>query len=188
MKKRLKFFAIAAMALVCFSANAQNNANNSDKKDRNVLRQEFAAKTARAVAKELDLTTENTEKYVDTYVRCQNEIWALRGDRPEKDAAKDRPGKKHRKQAKNDRQQQKEMTDSAMRAGFDREQRMLDIRKKYYDEYLTFMTPEQIAKSYKLEKKFTQKLKSRHAKKDKDRKQNRSTKQHADRNNNAVTR
>ena len=46
---------------------------------------------------------------------------------------------------------------------FDREEKLLAIRKKYYREYSKFMTQRQIQRAYELEKKATGQLVKRKA-------------------------
>lgn len=45
---------------------------------------------------------------------------------------------------------------------FDRSQKLLDIRKKYYDEYSKFLTQKQIERVYELEKQMMKRLSDRH--------------------------
>lgn len=104
-------------------------------------REELATTQAQHIAAKLELDENKTARLVTTYVDCQKEIWAL--GRPE-------DGKK------------KSTTDAeaeaSIKARFEQSQKMLDIRRKYYDQYRKFLTPLQIEKLYRLEKKMMDKL------------------------------
>lgn len=92
-------------------------------------REELAAKQAQYIAHELALDDPTANKYVETYCQYQREIWAL-GPR-------------------------KGLTTEQR---FDRSQKILDLRKKYYHIYSGFLSEQQIDKAYKLEKKLLDRM------------------------------
>lgn len=123
-------FLTVIMAAFCGTAYAQK----SDKQ--RMSREQLAEVQARHIAQQLAFDDETTAKFVDTYSRCQKEIWTLA------------PLKKGvRGAAKTDTE-----TEEAIESRFERSQKLLDIRKKYYKEYSKFLTPKQIQRVYSLEK------------------------------------
>ena len=123
-------FLTVIMAVFCGTAYAQK----SDKQ--RMSREQLAEVQARHIAQQLAFDDETTAKFVDTYSRCQKEIWTLA------------PLKKGvRGAAKTDTE-----TEAAIESRFERSQKLLDIRKKYYKEYSEFLTPKQIQRVYSLEK------------------------------------
>ena len=122
-------FLTVIMAAFCGTAYAQK----SDKQ--RMSREQLAEVQARHIAQQLAFDDETTAKFVDTYSRCQKEIWTLA------------PLKKGvRGAAKTDIE-----TEEAIESRFERSQKLLDIRKKYYKEYSEFLTPKQIQRVYSLE-------------------------------------
>lgn len=119
---------------MCFTTVALAQQNNGQRPSR----EQFAQKQAKYIAQNVPLNEELTAKFVETYMHYQQEVWAL-GPRPSKA-----------------RQNQAERTDAerekAMQARFARSEQMLQIRKKYYEEYRKFLTPAQIERVYQLEK------------------------------------
>lgn len=92
-------------------------------------REELATKQAQYIAHELALDEPTTNKYVETYCQYQRDVWAL-GSR----------------KGLNTEQR------------FERSQKILDLRKKYYHIYSGFLTEQQIDRSYKLEKKLLDRM------------------------------
>ena len=104
-----------------------------------ISREELAKVQAHHIAKELAFDDEVTKKFVDTYCRCQQEIWAL-GPRVKASSNSD------------------EATDAEIEARFEHSQKILDIRKKYYKEYNKFLTSRQIKRVYEIEKQMMNRL------------------------------
>lgn len=92
-------------------------------------REELATKQAQYIAHELALDEPTTDKYVETYCQYQRDVWAL-GSR----------------KGLNTEQR------------FERSQKILDLRKKYYHIYSGFLSEQQIDKAYKLEKKLLDRM------------------------------
>lgn len=98
-------------------------------------REQLAETQAKYIARELAFDDNVTRQFIDTYCNCQKEVWAL-GPRSGK-------------------------TDS-MQKRFDRSQKLLDIRQKYYRLYSRFLTDRQIENVYKLERRMMHRMQSKH--------------------------
>ena len=125
MKTNGIFKAVALAAMMCImaiSAHAQS--------DRRISREQLATRQAEYIAKQLNLDDHSRQKLIDVYKRCQQEVWEL-GPRIGKKAL-----------AGNEKPAQNRL---------ERSQKLLDIRKKYYQEYSTFLTDEQIDSMYRME-------------------------------------
>lgn len=92
-------------------------------------REDLATKQAQYIAHELALDEPTTNKYVETYCQYQREVWSL-GSR-------------------------KGLTTEQR---LERSQKILDLRKKYYHIYSSFLTEQQLDKAYKLEKKLLDRM------------------------------
>ncbi len=137
MEKIIRTLLLAVMMTACcVTTNAQ------DKGKQRISREQLAETQARHIAQQLAFDDETTAKFVDTYSRCQKEVWSL--------APRKRVGKGA---SKNDRE-----TEKAIEERFDRSQKLLDIRKKYYKEYSKFLTPKQIQRVYSIEKNMMKRL------------------------------
>lgn len=132
---RMLFLAVV-MAALCGTANAQKS------EKQRMSREQLAEVQARHIACQLAFDDKTTAKFVDTYTRCQKEIWTLAPRN------KDRRGT-----AKTDAE-----TEKAMKERFERSQKLLDIREKYYEEYGKFLTPKQIQRVYAIEKNMMNRL------------------------------
>ena len=137
MEKIIRTLLLAVMMTACcVTTNAQ------DKGKQRISREQLAETQARHIAQQLAFDDETTAKFVDTYSRCQKEVWSL--------APRKRVGKGA---SKNDKE-----TEEAIEERFDRSQKLLDIRKKYYKEYSKFLTPKQIQRVYSIEKNMMKRL------------------------------
>lgn len=131
---------LGAMASVAFADSKQDGKPHKTK-------EEVALSQAEFIAKKLNLNDANTQRFVTTYCQYQKDVWAL-GKFPFSDSDK-----------LTDAEAKKEIE-----AGFEHSQKMLNLRKKYYAEYSKFLTPKQILKSYKLERKLMDRLFNKHHK------------------------
>ena len=147
MKKMISLAICAIMMAVCSTAV---QAQTEQSKKQRMSREELAEKQARHIAHQLALDDATTQKYVETYKACQQEVWALG------------PRVKTKKKA--------EMTEAeseqAIKARFEQSEKILKIREKYYKEYSKFMTQKQIERAYELERKSMSRL-AKHQHKDK---------------------
>ncbi|MDE6175451.1 MAG: hypothetical protein K2F88_07810 [Duncaniella sp.] len=148
MKNLIRLMLLAATIFaLAVSAGAQQR-----KTTERLSREQLAEKQAQLIAEKLAFNPETTKKFIDTYTRCQKEIWALGTTK-----------------SKSPKRRLTEMqTDSLIRARFNHSQKLLDIRKKYYAEYSKFLAPSQIEKVYSSEGKVAKKLSQRAKRQSKD--------------------
>ena len=137
---RILFVAISLLAIFG-SASAQNSNRQR------MSREQFAQVRARHIADSLGLANETNDQFVKTYCDQQKDIWAL-GPRITSDSATSKPEAKE-----------------AIQKRFEKSQKILDIRQKYYKEYSKPTTQEQIQKMYELERNFMGRMSSQRASK-----------------------
>lgn len=138
---------LTAIIMMATSGAMQAQNQNSDNQHR-MSREQLAEAQARHIAGELALNDATTKKYVEAFCDYQKEIWALgpRGDHKKRSEMTDAE------------------TDQAIKDRFDRIEKILDIRQKYYKRYSQFLSPKQIEKAYELERKAMKRL-DKHGKK-----------------------
>ena len=110
-----------------------------------MTREQLAAVQAERISEELALDDAEREKFIDTYCKCQAEVWALG---PEK----------RRQVHRSSGVATDEEVDQAIRARFEHSGKLLEIREKYYEEYRTFLSPKQIQKVYDIERRMMDRL------------------------------
>lgn len=141
MKTIMKLWLVAALMLMgTATISAQNN------KRQRLTREELADKQARHIAQTMAFDEATTKQFVETYTACQKEIWAL-GPRM----------KGARKQA-NAQQQTEAEAKQDIALQFERSEKLLQIRQKYYAEYSKFLTQNQIKRVYVLERRMMKRL------------------------------
>lgn len=141
MKTIMKLWLVAALMLMgTASISAQNN------KRQRLTREELADKQARHIAQTMAFDEATTKQFVETYTACQKEIWAL-GPRM----------KGARKQANTQQQTEAEAKED-IALQFERSEKLLQIRQKYYAEYSKFLTQNQIKRVYVLERRMMKRL------------------------------
>lgn len=134
MKQTLRIFMVLMVTLFAIPQSyAQRN------KEERISREELAKVQAHHIAKELAFDDKVTKKFVDTYCRCQQDIWAL-GPRVKASSSSD------------------EATEEEIEARFEHSQKILDIRRKYYKEYSKFLTQRQIKRVYEIERQMMNRL------------------------------
>ena len=133
--------AILMMALCSISVNAQNNQPQSNQ-HQHMSREQLAKAQANYIAHQLALDDATTSKFVSTYCDCVKEFWTL-GPR----------AKQNRKAGNTDDQAQQAITDR-----FERSQKILALREKYYKRYSTFLTQKQIQRVYEMERQMMRRL------------------------------
>lgn len=134
MQKLIRTFVIALMMTVaCAASFAQPNPAQ-----KRISREQLAELQAKHIAHELAFTDDVTEKFVKTFCDYQQEIWALRP----------------RTKSANDNKPRMSEQDSVARIKqrFERSEKILGIRQKYYKEYSKFLTQAQIEQVYKQER------------------------------------
>lgn len=141
MKTIMKLWLVAALMLMgTATISAQNNQRQR------LTREELADKQARHIAQTMAFDEATTKQFVETYTACQKEIWAL-GPRM----------KGARKQA-NTQQQTEAEAKQDIALQFERSEKLLQIRQKYYAEYSKFLTQNQIKRVYVLERRMMKRL------------------------------
>lgn len=136
MKSIIKTVMLAiTMVVLCANAYAQN----SDRQ--RMTREQLAETQAKYITKKMAMDDAAAEKFVKTFCRFQQEVWAL-GPRLRKDASN-----------RSDSE-----TEQALKARFEHSKKILDLRKKYYVEYSKFLTQKQIERVYKLERQMMRRL------------------------------
>lgn len=118
--------------LVCLAMAVSATAQTPQQR---MSREQLAETQAKYIARELAFDDNLSSQFVTTYCECQKEIWAL-GPRSGKDCS--------------------------MQERFDRSQKLLDIRQKYYRLYSRFLTDRQIENVYKLERRMMHRIQSKH--------------------------
>ena len=118
--------------LVCLAMAVSATAQTPQQR---MSREQLAKTQAKYIARELAFDDNPSSQFVTTYCECQKEVWALCP----------RSGK-----------------DCSMQERFDRSQKLLDIRQKYYRLYSRFLTDRQIENVYKLERRMMHRMQSKH--------------------------
>ena len=134
----MKRNALILIMLTIFSIMAV--AQNSEKP--RMSREELAEKQAKYIAHELAMDDATTQKFVTTYCAYQKELWALG------------PRVKENK----DTEMTEAEAEQLIQARFERSQKILTIREKYYKEYSKFLTAKQIEQVYEIERQLMHRL------------------------------
>ena len=103
-----------------------------------ISREELAVKQAEHISTELAFDDATSRKFQETYCNFQKELWALGPSLGKQQS--DNPGEEEMKQR------------------FERSQKILDLRKKYYDIYSTFLSQKQISRVYEIERDMMRRL------------------------------
>lgn len=119
------------------SLSAQDNA-------RRISREELAVKQAEHISETLAFDKATSDRFKDVYCCFQKELWELGPSL----------GK----------QQSENPSEEEMKQRFERSQKILDLRKKYYDIYSTFLTQKQISRVYEIERDMMRRLTPRDGK------------------------
>ena len=144
--KKLVLRLIMVMCMMTVSStlvNAQIAKPGFQKTERQRMTREQLAQTqARHICNELALDEEKSTKFCNEYCNYMKEFWAIGP----------KVGKKQRT----------DMTDAQAetqnKQDFERSQKILDLRQKYYKRYSTFLTQRQIQRVYEIEKQIRYRL------------------------------
>lgn len=140
MKKIIRTVIIAVLLVAGVGTVCAQNAQKQ-----RLTREQLAEKQAGHMAEQLALDDKTSQRFVETYCRYQSELWTVK---PKKD--------------RKAQQERNVMTDSdaekELKARFERSQKLLDIKQKYYAEYSKFLTQKQIKRVYELEKQTMNRL------------------------------
>ena len=153
-------------AVIMMASNAAIQAQNQNSDNQRMSRAQLAEAQAKHIAKELALDDATTKKYVEAFCDYQKEIWALG------------PRLDHKKKS----EMTDAETDQAIKERFERSEKILDIRQKYYKRYSQFLTPKQIERAFELERQAMKRL-EKHGKRGQHSQGNKGTKRgHGKRN------
>ena len=128
------FRTILAISLAMFMSMTLAAQPNGKK----LSREELAVKQAGYISNELAFDEETSKKFKEAYCNFQQELWALAPSR----------GKP----------KSENPTEDEMKQRFERSQNILDLRKKYYGIYSTFLTQKQISRVYEIERDMMRRL------------------------------
>ncbi len=120
-------------------------------KKQRMSREQLAEVQAHHIAEQLAFSDDVTAKFVSVFCQQQQEIWALAPRLGRMVAATD---------------------EEQIQQRFDRSEKILAIRKKYYKEYSQFLTQAQIKRVYEIERQ-TMKCFAKKAKRQAQKRQNR---------------
>ena len=132
MNTLIKNSVMAVVAIfMSMSLSAQDNT-------RRISREELAVKQAEHISETLAFDKATSDRFKEVYCNFQKELWAL--------------GPNHGKQRSDN------PSEEEMKQRFERSQKILDLRKKYYDIYSTFLTQKQISRVYEIERNMMRRL------------------------------
>ena len=137
MRIPLRLTLLALLLSVSSALYAQQSQRESSRPSRQGLSRVQAA----YIAKQLGFDEATTRRFVELYAKQQQEIWALS------------PRDKATKGARTDAEAERAIKDY-----FERSEQLLSIRKKYYQEFRNFLTPQQIERIYKLDRRTIEEL------------------------------
>lgn len=123
--------AISLALFVSMTLSAQPNGKK-------ISREELALKQAEHISTELAFDDATGKKFKEAYCSFQRELWALGPSL----------GK----------QQSENPNEEEMKQRFERSQKILDLRRKYYAIYSTFLTQKQISRMYEIERDMMRRL------------------------------
>ncbi|MCI6656271.1 MAG: hypothetical protein MSH14_01900 [Bacteroidales bacterium] len=147
MRQRVKAMMVALMVIAtCTVAFAQPQG-----KKQRMSREQLAEVQARHIAEQLAFSDDVTAKFGSVFCQQQQEIWALAPRLGRMATATD---------------------EEQIQQRFDRSEKILAIRKKYYKEYSQFLTQAQIKRVYEIERQ-TMKRFAKKAKRQAQKRQNR---------------
>ncbi len=139
------------VALLATVSVAQERGERGERPQRPNKEQMSKMKIKRMV-KELALDNKTAEEFTATYTEYQQEIQAINSkyaNIPDFNMAPDKS--KSRKDMKEEPLLTDEEVEKQIKDGFARERALLDLKEKYYDKFIKFLTPQQIQKMYQME-------------------------------------
>ena len=128
------FRTILAISLAMFMSMTLAAQPNGKK----LSREELAVKQAGYISNELAFDEETSKKFKEAYCNFQQELGAL-------GPSLGKPKSEN-------------PTEDEMKQRFERSQNILDLRKKYYGIYSTFLTQKQISRVYEIERDMMRRL------------------------------
>lgn len=142
-------FKIALMTIMMVTCSTAAMAQENQGKKQRMSREQLAEVQAKYIARELALDDATGQKFQETYISYQKELWALgpRGFR----------GPRCQEQELSDSE-----TEKALKERFDHSRKILDLRESYYKKYSKFLTQKQILRVYELEQQAMKRIAKKH--------------------------
>jgi len=140
MKNVINLIAVAIMVMAFSTASYAQEENKQ-----RMSREQFAEKQAENIAQQLAFDDATSKRFIETYSNYQKEVWTLA------------PKQGQQKQQKDSKKSEEE-TEKQLKEQFEHNQKLLDIRQKYYKEYSKFLTQKQIERVYTLERQVMKKM------------------------------
>lgn len=157
-KMMMTLMALLMMSALYSNVYAQDNERRQPSQKKRLSPELLTEQRANRMAHELALDDATAQRFVETYCRYHAERRALNPERGEKkegvkkeemkkgDAKKCNATKCEPRRSEAECKQHNEQC-------LERDQKLLDLRKKYYSEYSKFLTQKQIDRIYQMEKK-----------------------------------
>lgn len=141
MERIIKLLFLSLTLIIGFSTTmlAQN-------KKQHITREQLAETQAQYIAGKIGMNDADSKRFIEAYEAYQKEIWNV-GPRMNK-----------KKQSSNTTEAEAE---EAIKDRFERSQKILSIREKYYGIYSKFLNQKQIQQVYVLEKQMMKRLAQR---------------------------
>lgn len=137
MRRTIRLFIVAAIASICVVANMGAQKTPAEQR---MSREQLAMTQARHICRELAFDDKTAERFTDTYIMCQKEVWALGPRR------------------NNGENESDALTEQAIKQRFAMSEKILNIRQKYYKVYSEFLTQRQIQRVYEIERQMMKQL------------------------------
>lgn len=134
-----RLFKLISLSLMMFLIGIETISAQSNKQQ--ITREQLSEVQARYIADKVGMNVADRQRFVETYKTFQKEVWAL--------------GPRGRQRSANMTDAQ---TEEAIKKRFERSQKILSIREKYYEVYSQFLTQKQIQQVYMLEKQVMNRL------------------------------
>ena len=142
-KKNMKTTRTIILTLMLVFTAFGTQAQNAKQR---MSREQMAETQAKHIAADLNLTGKTYDRFVETYENYKKELWQT-------------VPKCRKKNCRNS--ETEEQAAEKMRKRFERSQKVLDIRNKYYQEFSKFLTQKQIEQMYDKERKMMKRLSER---------------------------
>lgn len=139
MKRTIRL--IMLVLAVCLVSPAIASAKDRKQREERRTPEQIAEMQAGHIATRLKLDEETKAKFISVYCELQKEVRAVND-----------------KNIRPTSEMSDEEIESAILARFERSQKILDIRRRGYDEYRKFLSPRQIEQVYRLEKQTKKRL------------------------------
>lgn len=133
--------------LACPSLMAQQSQAKPTSETRSDKRLKFAELGGEYIAQQLGLDKDKSERFVATFKELQRDLYALAPSLPRGN--------------KSGQVSDKEI-EEAIKLYFDKQEQILELRKRYYDKFRTFLSPQEVQKVYQFEREMMHRLSGKH--------------------------